>query len=876
MDDPWGSPWADDIHHPISPPDTKGINGATLLAPITPGKGAVTTEKTDSPWDVSGDGFSDWAEVPEVQDITGSGEVVGVSPGWETLGIGDPKKVDASGLSPRWNGSQTGSGHVTPALAPSPLPQPAVDGRQPSPDPWATVALSDGGRNKDMSEERGQDAGASSEMAVLVRSPPSPATDPHEGQLSEPKGNALRRIAEVTEETPKDSQVPVGTLEQDSGTKEADEVSRSSSPSDHSHHDEIPSESPRTSLDDDTNRPHVHRQVSEKIQVLVEHYDGLAKAHLEEPLPVEGGIKSDGDINGIDEPHCKESGRLIVAIGADEKEKLESDEENDDDDDFGDFEDGHSQISEPILEEEQVSKAFTSHDLDDKPLKDPYESEAATAVPPPTRAPEKDFGRVEYTIDISALGKISPELESELPSKDSAEKLSIPDTIPHDSFSSVEQRKTWYRISRYSSLRKHNSGDGDNYVRVNWTRSKIRLETLKIAGRWMEQDHISGRVLLGGDSKDGALFGWNDPKAAPMPLAAAFATARGKQKLQAPATVGTGSVAPRELPKGHVKPDPSSQTPSASKQRRQSSARASKTSEEAKHSVPFPVAIFGWNSDSQPVLPLSGLDSKSLPVAVNQPSSSQNSTPSNKLQSSSGVLAAIASTKQTSDDLNGRHTSQPNTKASGLATPSATIQNPSHCFDNDWGEMMASPVASSPPQIPPSRGPRHKKSQSLIEASLPQSQTHHVNAASPSIPLGNSHRATASLNATSIPNTDKPATMPATPNQIYGNTYTSNEFNLPTNNSAPIANSNYDPWASADFSFFDSAPAPPQKHIFMPPPKLTTTQILKAGTTSVPFESTRAEPVRRGNGKTRQEVEQDRIVANIVRGLPDLSYMFRR
>jgi hypothetical protein len=875
MDDPWGSPWADELHHPISPPDTKARNGPTL-APITPGKDAVTTEKTDRPWDVPGDGFGDWAEVPEVQDITGSGEVAGVSSGWETRGSGDLDKIDASGLSPHWDGSQTGSGHVTPALALNQLPKPAVDARQPSPDPWATaVALSDGDRNKHISEERGQDTEASSEIVVLAQPPPSSAANPHEGHMSELEDNAPSGIAEVTPKgTPKDSQVPVGTLEQVSTTKEADEVSRSSSPSDHSHHDEIPSESPRTSLDEDTHRPHVHRHVSEKIQVLVEHYDGLAKAQLEESVPGEDSIKSDRDIDGIEGSHGKESGRLIVSTGADEKEKLESDEENeDDDDDFGDFEDGHSQISEPILEEkEQVSNALTSHDLDDKSLKDPYDSEAATALPPPTRAPEKDFGRVEYTVDISALGKIYPELKSELPSKDPAEKLPIPDTIPHDSFSSVEQRKTWYRISRYSSLRKHNSGDDDTYVRVNWMRSKVRLETLKIAGRWMEQDRISGRVLLGGDSRDGALFGWNDPKAAPMPLAAAFATARGKKKLQAPPTVGAGSEAPRESPKGAVKPNPSSQSRSPSKQRRRSSTKASKMSEEAKHSVPFPVASFGWNSDSQPVAPLSALDSKPRPVPVNQPSFSQNSTPSSKPQTSSGVLAAIASTKQTPNDLNGLHTSQPNTKAFGVSIPSTTIQNSSHDFNNDWGEMIASPIASSPPQIPPS----HKKSQSLIGASLPQSQTLHINAASPSIPLGNSHRATASLDGTSIPKADSPATIPAMSNQIYGNAYTSNEFNLTTNNSAPIANSNYDPWASADFSIFDSAPAPPQKHISMPPPKLSTTQTFKPGTKSVSFESTRAETARQGNGKTRQEVEQDRIVANIVRGLPDLSYMFRR
>jgi hypothetical protein len=82
-----------------------------------------------------------------------------------------------------------------------------------------------------------------------------------------------------------------------------------------------------------------------------------------------------------------------------------------------------------------------------------------------------------------------------------------------------------------------------------------------------------------------------------------------------------------------------------------------------------------------------------------------------------------------------------------------------------------------------------------------------------------------------------------------------------------VANGNYDPWASADFSFFERAP---------PQPKPASPPKHKPASKSVSFGSPFPEPLRRNGGKSRQEIEQDRIVADIIKGLPDLSYMLRR
>jgi hypothetical protein len=116
---------------------------------------------------------------------------------------------------------------------------------------------------------------------------------------------------------------------------------------------------------------------------------------------------------------------------------------------------------------------------------------------PRARFVRKDLGPVEFTVDTSIFDRLYPGIEAKPPSK----KLFIPDTITRDSFSSTEERKTWYRISRYGTMRKYNAGDDENYVRVNWTQSQVRADALKIVARWIEEDRISGRVVLGGQQR---------------------------------------------------------------------------------------------------------------------------------------------------------------------------------------------------------------------------------------------------------------------------------------------------------------------------------------------------------------------------------------
>jgi hypothetical protein len=388
MDDPWGSPWADELHQSPPTPESKGTKRLTL-DPIAQGKNAVATEKTNSLWDVPGDGFGSWAEAPPDQDIKKNGEISGVSLDWNSRGDGVVKKIDISGISPHWDESQAGSTHSTPKLSSGPLPKPSEFLRRPSPDPWASITVSPDVEHKDIPEITSHDKDANSDSAIIANPPGTSRAKQPEELLP---GTKEKAVQESTDDMVTGKVEPKADLtnakraaeasDKGSDVKEADELSRSSSsPSDQSHHDEAHSESPRTSLDDDTHRPEVHRHVSEKIQVLVEHYDALAKAQLEETViagksPHPERSESDneegyGEQQILSDVGPKNGMGLAKNTKAEEREALEEDEaatkseddekgqererEEEEDDDFGDFEEGQSQSSEAIRDGEQTS-----------------------------------------------------------------------------------------------------------------------------------------------------------------------------------------------------------------------------------------------------------------------------------------------------------------------------------------------------------------------------------------------------------------------------------------------------------------------------------------------------------------------------------------
>ncbi|PQE07071.1 hypothetical protein CJF30_00009468 [Rutstroemia sp. NJR-2017a BBW] len=241
------------------------------------------------------------------------------------------------------------------------------------------------------------------------------------------------------------------------------------------------------------------REIEPEVQEQVEHSEGLAQKE-EEPNAAELPLEVLQDDAAEDD--------------AAEYDAVEDDKGTADDDEFGDFGDFEEGLSEDggAAQEQNSIADINEHNVE-KPT-----AKAADDVSE-SQLPTISSGPVDFAIDLTAVDKIFE--KDNLPAIDSsAEKVFIPDTIIADTFATTGERKTWYRISRYGPMRKHNAGDDENYVRITWAQSTVKEGTQKIVARWMEEDRNNGHVVLGGTSKGGSVFGWNDPNAAPVPLAA--------------------------------------------------------------------------------------------------------------------------------------------------------------------------------------------------------------------------------------------------------------------------------------------------------------------------------------------------------------------
>lgn len=914
MDDPWGSPWADEIQPPNPVSTKESYDVGVVQRPKTPVKAsslALQEKTSSSPWDDlndAEDGFGDWAADP------GTGLNGAEDDGWGRNLGNDIRftKPDTNGFSEAWNTAPAIQQEDTLKLGPSGLPKSTGIVRQPALDPWAfdgpvdepkpsyaeTTGQETGEEANDTtlkdlgweSEENHHatngDSQAWPETKDLASGGVAAEVDEADHSKADGlKGHTLEAVNDTIGHTEVDSQAhnestgaglellpgaedTIPFEQQDSGrpegrdeSKESEKLSNgperastsheadpmssrpSSSPSERSQHDDILSESPRTSLEEDPKRPQIPRKASSKVQELVEHFDTLAQKE-ETPSMISGRTSA------------AEVRVEVTAQPEDDAEDL---------DDFGDFEDGQSEIDEPHEESETIETSATPATPESKVS--PKAPEAALSLSPEQRTLGKEYGPVDFIVDASRLSKLYPQDGDEA----STESILIPDRAPHDSFTSTEQRKTWYRLSRYGPMRKHNMGDDENYTRVNWTQSEIKVETLKIVARWIEEDRMSGRVMLGGGSKAGSMFGWNDQKAAPTSISAAFASKATKKKAET-APVAPAVEVPREWPQGLVKERQSSKNRSPSKARRRSSVKSVKTPEEVKGS---PVANFGWN-----VVPESsqkshsrntsskgsfGSLSNAIPL-TNSPSPTQKrASPSRSSSTTSRPTDSIQKKPSPATNI-----LLPPLHSKTVLSPIAPTPAAAEFFDgeDDWGEMISSPIASTPPVLPQPNGLRHKKSQSLIgnfssaTASMPSIVPRQ------SMDSAQTHRPMASFD--DILKTKKNSPQSAKPPETFSAfSNLSSAFASPTSQTAatqPAAAGSSDPW---DLSFFDTPPAPAAPSQASPLPKSTPLK-------TVSFTNTRATPALPAIRKSKEELEQERIVQSVIKGLPDISYMLRR
>lgn len=879
MDDPWGSPWADDTQLQTHQQPASTTNHE--VRPVTPVKATALAlqEKTNSPWnDEDDDGFGGWAAVPSEEPQFG---LDGVGGGWESTPTNgdDFAHSDLNSVSIPWGYDGPTEKKAYPSLGPSPLPKSTDLAQQPPPPPLETESQEAWNRMhtelddvKINALDRKETAeGNSTEKHTSLGSPKVWSAAEGSSEPSKSVGSGITtKLASGESPTMGDiSSIPQDILQ--APDIEPILSSRpSSSPSEHSHHDDVLHESPRTSLDEEPNRPHASRKVSTKIKGLVEHFDSLAKPDADVPI----------------------IGRTISVEGQKVTEQKPQEEENDDDfGDFGDFEDGQSDVDDSVTE---TPTSQARHAVSGDHRTAPEKSQEVLISPTQSRIAS---GPVKSDFDTAELVKLFPTSE-ETEEETAVEKVYIPDVVPFDSFSSTEERKMWYRLSRYGPMRKHNSGNDENYTRANWSQSEVRTDTLKIVARWLEEDRISGRVVLGGGSKGSSIFGWNDAKAPPIPLSDAFASRNGKEKGHKQAQ--SAIEVPREWPKGLVKERSAAKSQSPSKARRRSSVKSSSISEVSNVAEP-PVASFSWNTPSDTVQlgdlppatkPLSPVRKVDAPVVQTTSPRRSLSQPSNHVRMQSVSTNPGPSLNSTKTRPSGSHTSNPSSNLANLDVipiKQEVIMSGDEDDEDDWGELISSPVTTLPPFLATNNfNIKKPQPEPVTSASILQAPTTSIAATS-------NHQSFGSLEAILSPAISSEAFNEPWASSLQP---TSNGFepiptpqqgsmpSIPPTQTIAVVN---DPWASADFSFFDTPSAAAPIPTASKTTKATPTKSVKFSTPS-PLEPRKLYKTREEveiddivhkitppkQHKSREEIEQDGIVRSIVEKLPNLSYMLKR
>lgn len=315
----------------------------------------------------------------------------------------------------------------------------------------------------------------------------------------------------------------------DEGQAKSPSGSRHSSLSESSQHGERP-DSPITSLDEDAkDRLPIPRRPSAKVQESVEPLDEPEKEY--------------GDALTVPDPPRGRRRSIMSTRSA----------RTDDASDFGDFEDAQSVSSAPQSRRPSYngsprppsSKAVRARSLSRTPLQ---RGSVSTATPTEQRNTFHDGAKValklKFTPDFESVDKLFDvaKLDAEQPAtKDYS--LDYADGVIKDNFTSISERKTWWRISRNGTMRMHDSGDDDNYRRITWATSKTREETNKIVRRWMEQGSYPGGQQSFGDavSVKGGAFNWNS-RVEPLSMDQVFGKRKSTQILKE-----SSASAPRPL-----------------------------------------------------------------------------------------------------------------------------------------------------------------------------------------------------------------------------------------------------------------------------------------------------------------------------------------
>ncbi|KAI0491022.1 hypothetical protein F4859DRAFT_460082 [Xylaria cf. heliscus] len=661
MDDPWGSPWAStDAPSDNDPPPPPSRTNTFLSPPpkafFGNGTGTGLGLSSPSPW--SGhrddDGFNVWG-AGDRTDGADSPNEWGV---WGESGVQPPR------LSPRLSASGKESPLAWPEnAAASPVFLGNSRSRTPSilrhnsPDPWAAeLSLTNrpdiespsppkAATRDTLTIETGQVEQTSQTSYMVaeigIRGDTNDDRPPVEDGFAlgpnayTEEGHPTTGLDSVHEDTntgPKQDPVVDESPSRPSSTYTIDSHDRAER-----------QDSPITSIDEDrgSRLQNTQRKTSGNVQEMAGTDDGLTGAASEEP-PTLGQHEAS---RATSYENLRERGDI---------------EDDNDGVDFGDMEDPATSARKTMASPGEASfssefsstpKAESNDIFGRKPSHEREENDTnATDMTriQPQKATNK-FRDISFDTNLAGLDRLFPSLPDHLASG-SAEDWEISDPVVSDSFATISERKSWYRISRYGSMRKHNSGDDENYHRVTWQTSHLRDDIVKIVRRWMEEDSYAGKATLGGTKRTG-FFDW-DSDAAPVKLDEVFRRKKSMTKHTRTTSIPAGDAV--------MKSASMMERP----YRNSTGISLSKELPSINQSI-MPIPSFGWNSEA-PTIRSQHHQSQTTnlaPVPAPSPSSAVGQTASRR-------PAPIQLTSTDEDD-------------------------------DDWGEMVSSPRVTEA-QIEPS------------------------------------------------------------------------------------------------------------------------------------------------------------------------------
>lgn len=713
MDDPWGSPWSTADNSNQEPRERSKAPSPTRggLAPPPPAFFSTATLTTTNdgagafPGLASFSGQSPWAEDDEDGVGDGASAEPSAAPWAGTTLENVPQMTPANVQKDTVFGTETPIAWPGATVAASPTRKSLARAhsnsplRQPLPDAWASEWANEPSLGLQGPAGSGRPSLRAPSPGWAGRKPRSGSRGGSPSPLSTPvlppsntTNGASARDAEVRDHgnTIGDQECKA-RLGLQAGGHEDMETRRVQSPetmaeagptptiqsrpstpgSDESHPHNDQQDSPITSIDEEAKeRPGPgRRKASAKVRDLVHMYDGLAKTKLVEPQV----------------PRQERSRSRDPATSP-----ASEDEDEHGNDDFGDFEEAETQADRQ--EQKQTSERSSRHasrpaspestptpkvpktptrtlsTLSASASPEAYQTPAGLISP--FRIIAEKYGKVTFAPNVKDLDKLfedGPASESPSPNTTTV-SANIPDRIIEDNFTSISERKMWYRISRQGSSYKHDSGDGENYRRVAWPTSTVHDDAMKVVRRWMEEDSITGRATLGGAVTKGTLFGWDSSASEPVSLTQIFAARRQQQLPGGDAQKRHGShlSEPVNLPRGQ---------PNDLARKGMHSRKMSGAFQSPPQSATLPPAHFGWSSS--PVDPPTSHDS-----LVRQSSAlSESKADTTRPFSLPGPPPVLASSQQGSSK-----------SALSLARNTSITALADEEDDDEWGEMVASPA----------------------------------------------------------------------------------------------------------------------------------------------------------------------------------------